>query len=50
MTKMLSAGFWVPISGSFDFGCSRTAPANSLSLTHCRSTNSYWFSMFELMN
>jgi hypothetical protein len=20
MTKMLSAGFWVPISGSFDFG------------------------------
>lgn len=20
MTKMLSAGFWVPVSGSFDFG------------------------------
>ena len=29
ITKMLSAGFWVPISGSFDFGFSLTAPANS---------------------
>ena len=46
---MLSAGSWVPASGSFDFGSSLTAPANSLSLTHRRSTNSYWFSMFELM-
>ena len=30
-------------------GVSRTAPANSLSLTHWLSTNSYWFSIFELM-
>ena len=32
MTKMLSAGSWVPISGSLDLGSSLTAPANSLSL------------------
>ena len=46
---MLSAGSWVPIIGSLDLGGSRTAPANSLSLTHWLSTNSYWFSIFELM-
>src|SRR5271169_6827479 len=49
ITKMLSAGSWVPIIGSFDLGCSLTEPANSLSFTHCLSTNSYWFSMLELM-
>src|SRR5882724_4873187 len=49
MTKMLSAGSCVPIIGSFDLGFSRTDPANSLSLTQCPSTNSYWFSMLELM-
>src|SRR5712664_1378094 len=49
ITKMLSAGSCVPIIGSFDLGCSLTAPANSLSLTQCPSTNSYWFSIFELM-
>src|SRR6202011_1796359 len=33
ITKMLSAGSCVPIIGSFDLGCSLTAPANSLSFT-----------------
>ena len=49
ITKMLSAGFCVPIIGSLDLGLSLTDPANSLSLTQCPSTNSYWFSMLELM-
>ena len=49
ITKMLSAGSCVPMSGSFALGFSRTAPANSLSLTHWLSTNSYWFSICELM-
>ena len=29
ITKMLSAGSWVPIMGSFALGFSLTAPANS---------------------
>jgi hypothetical protein len=33
ITKMLSAGFWVPIMGSLDLGLSLTAPENSLSFT-----------------
>ena len=49
ITKMLSAGSCVPIIGSFDLGFNLTDPANSLSLTQCPSTNSYWFSMLELM-
>src|SRR5204862_6510318 len=49
ITKMLSAGSCVPIIGSFDLGLSLTFPANSPSLTQCPSTNSYWFSMLELM-
>src|SRR5260370_40277201 len=49
ITKMLSAGSCVPIIGSFDLGCSLTEPANSLSFTQLARTNSYWFSMLELM-
>jgi hypothetical protein len=49
ITKMLSAGSCVPIIGSLDLGFSLTDPANSLSLTQWPSTNSYWFSMLELM-
>jgi hypothetical protein len=33
ITKMLSAGFCVPIIGSFDLGLSLTDPANSLAST-----------------
>jgi hypothetical protein len=32
-----------------DLGLSRTGPTNSASSTHCFKTNSYWFSMLELM-
>ena len=46
---MLSAESCIPIIGSFAFGFSLTDPANSLSFTQCPSTNSYWFSMLELM-
>jgi hypothetical protein len=49
MTKILSTESCVPIIGCFDLGFSLTEPANSLSLTQCPSTNSYWFSMLELM-
>jgi hypothetical protein len=49
ITKILSDGSCDPIIGSFDLGCSLTDPANSLSLTQCPSTNSYWFSILELM-
>ena len=28
MTKMLSAGFWVPVSGPFDFGATRRLPVH----------------------
>ena len=49
ITKMLCTGSCVPIIGSRDLGGNLTAPANSLSLTQCPSTNSYWFSMLELM-
>ena len=41
MTKMLSAGSWVPIIGSFALGSNLTAPANSASFTQCPRTNSY---------
>ena len=27
-TKMLSAGFWVPVSGPFDFGATRRLPVH----------------------
>ena len=49
ITKILSAGSCVPTIGSFDLGFSRTAPANSLSLTQLCNTNSNWFSMLALM-
>ena len=50
ITKMLSAGSCVPIIGSFDFGMQPDRSGEFAVIDPIvPSTNSYWFSMLELM-